>query len=405
MTRSFARAALAALLLCAFPPGADGASAKPAKMHHVTGLDGLSIDAPEGFVACDPESNRQLGNAPHPAVPALDHICSEFATTADTRVLLSAEDRFPILLFVRPVHDQRIPVSFFRDIPSDSMDTLTKAMCAYMAKDGPSLTDCTVSHASLGGREAIEAKAVMSTGAESASARFFYLPERGGTLVVAFVLFNAPGADAALSQAMIGRMLATAHMPPEPPPPTGSATLTAAAGVTLTVPKTWIACDAANAALLGNTPDPYDLHDELCPGNAAVRVVRLNGAALEYLHAEVRPMGIDADAFAASLSDDALAQARPRDCQDLSGRLEEPGAGVTDCTTAAGTLAGRPAKVTTFSITFVDPQTKLPYHGHARVIATPVKDGLLTVLVQAVSFSDPKISDQAEAIVSSVAVQ
>ena len=179
--------------------------------------------------------------------------------------------------------------------------------------------------------------------------------------------------------------------------------------MSIVVPRSWIACDAANAALLGNAPDPYDIRGAAChnaDGPAApLRALTLNGSSIQFLQVAWFSRNLDPDKFAASLSDDALAQERDHDCATISQAMSIPGLTVSGCATSSGTIAGRPSKIISFGAQFADPNTGTPFHDQVRAELIVVTGGVIEILLQGLSLSDPKIDAATDAIVASITVQ
>ncbi len=198
---------------------------------------------------------------------------------------------------------------------------------------------------------------------------------RGGNQVIHFYLassktgtmaFEVLGPASAKSYvgAYIAALADSVQVEPQDEAPAPDlVTLTPAPGVTMSVPKGWIACgDAAVNALLGNTPDPDNVGPRACVGASAHQKLMLfDPHRFHYSDMKVSYFTdkIDAGRFADLITPDALAKRQPKECADITKPLVDNGGTVLSCVESAGTLAGRPAKIVTI-VTSEETQPGVP---------------------------------------------
>ena len=406
--RSFLRALLVApLLFVSFAAGARSHHAAPSGggAHRIVPSPGYSMTIPDSWGSCDADMNRQLGAPSH--IDAMDIACGNNPRKPGDQLLESFEQGAPVMLFTYRETGSRFPSDFFADAPADVMAGIAKVVCAHTHF---LLHDCGMHTVKLDGHTAFEGDATLSANKPFA-VEFYILSLRSGTMMFFFL---TPEPMRAASAGAIRDIVASIHVPADPPLAEGTATLTPLPGLTMTVPRRWTACDTANNALLANGDDPYDIKGNACEdagdGNATgnVRVVTVDGTNIQFLNVAADQTAVDPDRFPRLLTDSALASSRDRDCgyavESINKKTGAPPT-VSDCTTSAGTIGGKPAKIVSYSATDVDDDTGLTIHAKVRVIVFPLNGHLAVVGLCATSYIEASITEATEGVLSSIVLQ
>jgi hypothetical protein len=377
-----------------------GAQAKPARPGHRLALSpGFSVDVPDGFASCDAATNKLLGNAPHLIV--LEPLCASAGLRKGGLMLVSMDRALPVTISTLFMPEFPITAEFFADPTPDVTEVMSKTICGGLLETFK-IESCSVQPGSVAGHAAFVADVTAVNPQKRRVAVRAYLVAGGsGAMAIAFFMLD-PAAPQAL--AVVERVAGSLTIEALPASaPAAFVSMAPMPGVTMSVPKDWGACDAANNALLANIP--ADVSANFCGGANGVRVFNPKPPYYESVEMESIAGKNDAGLVARMLKPDQLAKDRDEDCSQLTGPLTKDGDAVTSCETQAGTVGGRPAKVVAFTATEHDAHLPVPKQLAVRVIDVPLDDRTVEMRVWTSGPLKPVVTPSAEAIVSSVAIQ
>ena len=350
-------------------------------------------------MACDAASNRLLGNADHPKV--IQHSCDALQVRDLKLALVESDPRYPVAMVVTYSPEYEFPEDFIKSASPDTIVLLKDNMCARFAGRSQS---CDFQVTEIGGHSILAGDLIERAGPTPLAARLYLVPGEKG---VTGLLFQMPSPAPPNVRAMVETIAASLHidaLPPAPPPDTVS--IAAAPGVTVSIPKGWIACDAANNAVLGNTPDPRNLTAFMCAGSDGGELRFFDPRLFHGVNFDVSSTsnGPDPDKFAAQLQPAALEASRAKECQDWTTLLTKQGIGELSCDTAAGTLAGHPAKITTLTA-WVTVENGARQKGELRFEDVVYDKGLVRFAWQTTDALKPMVQPVEDAIAASIVIQ
>lgn len=326
----------------------SGAEAKGVRMVRIPLAPGFSFAVPQGFMACDAPTNRLLGNAEHPRV--MGQICAGAQRSGLQLLLMSSDPSRPIMILAFYTTDYVLPDAFISDASPELKGLMDRFICKSWIATHNIAQRCDLRTGSLAGRPAIIGNVEASDAHGSETAQFYIASSNTGTTLLE-VLAPASGRAylGTYAAAVVNSVEADQQQPPPPPPEL--VTLTPAPGVTMSVPKGWVACnDAATNTLLGNAPDPDHIGPRACE-DPSDRQKLLVFDPHRFHYSEIRISyltdKIDADKFADLLTPDSLARAQQEECNIIAKPLVDKGGTILSCVESAGALAGHPAKIVT----------------------------------------------------------
>ncbi len=226
-----------------------GAEAKPAS-HRLALSPGFSIDVPDGFASCDAAANKSLGNAPHLIV--LQQMCANLGLRKGGIILVNMDRALPVTISTLFMADFPVTAEFFANPTPDVTDVMSKAFCDGLLKEYQ-VGRCDVRPESVAGVAAFVADVTaINPQKRHARVRAYLVPGGSGVMAIAFFPAGSgraasPGARRACRRLGQGRGAYRSRAPT-------LVALTPVPGVTMSVPKNWGACDAANNALLADIP-------------------------------------------------------------------------------------------------------------------------------------------------------
>jgi hypothetical protein len=378
----------------------QGAQAKPARPGHRLALaPEFSIDVPDGFASCDAAANKLLGNAPHLIV--LEQMCANLGLRKGGIILVDMDRALPVTISTLFMADFPITAEFFANPTPDVTDAMSRMFCSGLLKEYQ-VERCDLRPASVAGRAAFIADAAaINPLKRQVAVRAYLVPGQSGVMAVAFFMLPPATAQALAVVERVAGSLKVETLPPPAPPVL--VTMTPAPGVTMSVPKNWGACDAANNALLGNIPAGASAN--FCAAASAPRFFNPKPPYYEFVETESIAGNNDAGLVAQMLAPAQLAKDRDQDCHQLTDPMTKDGDTVASCETQAGAVAGRPAKVVSFTATEHDARLPVPKQIAVRVIDVPLENRTVEIHVWTSGTLKPVITPAAEAIVSSVAIQ
>jgi hypothetical protein len=383
------------------------ASAKVDKFHRLSPMTGLSLTLPDGWAACDAESNRALGNQSARPLP-VQQICASGLNQPGDLLLMGFNEAQPVLLYAHRASQALFPPAMFVGASPEVMQAMSASVCKHgdVGING-GLEDCDLRVVQVSGRPAVVGTAVEAV-RRNLAVQFYAVSMRAGTMI--FVFVTPSSMDAPTAQEIRG-IMSTVHVAADPPPPAGTVTLTPAPGVSIAVPRSWLACDAANNALLGGAADAYSLRRDGCenppPAEEKLRVVALDGSNAQFVGIAMSPTDVTADEWASSLSDSQLAATRDRDCGFVAESISSADAKTTvsDCATSAGSVSGHPAKIVSYRTRAPDEDGNMIYHSFVRATLFVVNGQIGEVAQWSAGIVEPTISAASDAIAASVTVQ
>ncbi len=378
----------------------QGVDAKPARPSHLLALSpGFSIDVPDGYAGCDAATNRLLGNAPHLIV--LEQICANLGLRKGGIMLVNLNPAMPVTISTLFMPDFPITAEFFASPTADVTDMMTRTVCSGLLETFR-VERCDVRPGSVAGHAAFIAEvAAVDPQKRRAAVRAYLVPGSSGVMTVAFFMPDPAAPQAlALVERVVGSLKVEARPVPVPPAPVSIAPVP---GVTMSVPKDWGACDAANNALLADIPAGASAN--FCVGAGAARFFNPRPPYYESVETESIAGKTDAGLVAQMLKADQLAKDRDEDCRQLTEPLTKGGDTVMSCQTQASAVAGHPAKIVMFTASERDARLPVPKQLSVRVIDIPLDDRTVEIRVWTSGPLKPVITPAAEAIVSSVAIQ
>jgi hypothetical protein len=404
--RPFVLALLVApLLLLPFAASARHAS-RAAQWHSVSTMPGLSMTIPDGWAACDGDTNRALGNPGH--VAPIDHLCATSKIEPGDLLLASFNEAMPILLTVHREEKSLWPSAMYVGAPPEVLEGVGREVCKHSKRDGhDGFVDCSVHTLQVDGRVTFFGDGTVA-GHPDRAVQYFEVTTHYGAMTFTFDL-RRPTNQATLET--VRAIMASVRVTSDPPPPEGTVTLNPVPGLSLAVPKTWLACDDATNALFGNANDPYALRRQGCdahpPEYEKLRVVALEGNSAQFVGVTASPAQGNTTHWTDALTDSALAASRDHDCAYIAERASSGATplSVSDCATAAGTVAGYPAKIVSFKATQSDADSDLTYHSTVRSAIFVANGQIIDIVLCATSIVEPAISDGTEAVLASVAIQ
>jgi hypothetical protein len=172
----------------------------------------------------------------------------------------------------------------------------------------------------------------------------------------------------------------------------------------MTVPQSWSACDAASSALLTKAP-PQEAAG-FCAEAGTLRVFYPRPPYYQFVEigSTASPEKIDPDQVTRMLAADQLAKDHDADCRSVAAPMVEMGAVVAGCDDVAGNVAGRPAKIVTFTAVLSQPGKPGPSHIIGRNIAIPLTDRMIQVRLLSTSLLAPKFTPAIDQIVASLVI-
>lgn len=391
------RAGIFAVIVAALT-SVHGAEAKPAS-HRLALPSGFSIEVPDGFASCDAATNKLLGNAPHLIV--LDQMCASLELKKGGIILVNMNRALPVTISTLFMPEFPVTAEFFASPTPDVTEVMSTTVCRSLLETYK-VESCDVRPGQVAGHAAFVADVIaVSPQKRRAAVRTFLVPGGSGVMAVAFFM---PDPAAPQARALVARVENAFSVEPlaaaAAPAPVSIAPMP---GMTMSVPKTWGACDAANNALLANIPAVKSAN--FCTGAGTVRVFNPKPPYYESVETESIAGKNDAGLVAQMLKPDQLAKDRDEDCRQMTEPLTKAGDTVTSCETQASTVAGRAAKVVTFTATEHDTRLPVPKQLAARVIDVFFEDRMVEIRVWSSGPLKPTITTAAEAIVGSVTIQ
>jgi hypothetical protein len=350
-------------------------------------------------MACDAASNRLLGNADHPKV--IQHSCDALQVRDLKLALVESDPRYPVAMVATYSPEYEFPEDFIKSASPDTIVLLKDNMCARFAGRSQS---CDFQVSEIGGHSVLVGDLIERAGPEPLAARLYLVPGDKG---VTGLLFQAPSPMPSNVRAMIETIAASLHIDAfAPPPPPDTVSIMAAPGVTVSIPKGWIACDAANNAVLGNTPDPRNLIASQCRESESGELRFFDPRLFHGLNLDISSVldGPDPDRFAAQLQPAALEASRAKECQDWNTLLTQQGMSPLSCDTAAGTVAGRPAKITTITA-WMTIENGSREKGDLTFEDVPYGKGLVRFAWETTQTLKPMVQPVEDAIAASIVIQ
>lgn len=378
----------------------QGVQAKPARPSHRLALSpGISIDVPDGFASCDAATNRLLGNAPHLIV--LLQLCANLGLRTGGVMLVNMDHALPVTISTLYMADFPITAEFFANPTPDVTDVMSKTVCNGLLEKFK-VERCDVRPGSVAGRPAFIADVTAVNPLKRLVVVRAYLVASGsGAMAVAFFMLDPVAPQAlAIAEHVAGSLKVEMLPAPAPPAPV---TVTPVPGVTMSVPKDWGACDAGSNALLANIPAGASAN--FCGGAVAVRVFNPKPPYYESVETESVAGKNDARAVAQMLAPDQLAKDHDEDCRQVTAPMAKDGDTIASCETLAGAVAGRRAKIITFTASEHVAGLPVPRQVAARVIDIPLEDRTVEMRIWTGGPLKPVITPSIDAIVSSVAIQ
>jgi hypothetical protein len=375
-----------------------GAGAKP--VHRVELAPGYSVDVPDGFASCDAATNKSLGNAPHLIV--LRQMCASISARKNAAVLVSLDPAAPVTVSSLPLRNLPVTVDTFDQVDSGVVDIVKAGFCDEMLKPYR-LDTCDLRKGSVAGAPTFigDATGVNPQGLRL-TIRAYLLPGVADALAIAFFL-RAPVQPKSL--AATETIAASLRIAPVPAPaPASPVTLTIAPGVTVQVPKEWSACDSVSAAQLSNAlPDETA---KFCGNVTGLRVFHPRAPYYESVEIDSVPAQekIDPAQIARMVSADQVAKDREGNCREITAPLISGGAMIGSCDTEAGTVAGHPAVIGTFTATRSRGTNAGVTQIKGRSIEIPLEDRTIELRLSCESAIAAKITPDADGIVKSLAI-
>lgn len=403
------RIALVALLFLA-----TQADSKPSRtpLHHLVLGTGISVDIPDGWMACDPTTNVALHNAPR--ILAIENFCSSIRAQAtdklkpEVHVFLDSDEATRLMMGSFLERGYNIPDEYIANPTPQLLNEFEELFCkGIVAHSGFPISTCALHPTTFGGRPALIGE---SETRPSARGRFVGRVYLAASKVGAMSFVFAGAAPlSAKAQATIDQVAATMRI--EPPMPVAAPqliSLTPVAGLTIAIPKGWLSCDGPTDTTLGQVQDPLDSRSSACPAWLVTdHVIRmLDPASLHFVTLDVSSVdGGDQSDMAAHVTAGQVAEDHDQDCASLTADDAKTGFKLLDCRSEVTTLGGHPAKAVTLLETGRPDPTQFTANLKMRVIYVPIGTRLYTVSLMTSSALAPDFDATAEAILSSVAFQ
>jgi hypothetical protein len=375
------------------------AGAKGARPHRLSPAPGFSLSIPDGWMSCDAQANRTLGNADHPIV--LNRLCAGLEGGGRI-VLVYPDPSLPLMVMTTFTRQFSFPDKFLQAATPETILLTNDEICGRMIRSAFGAESCSVKVEMLAGHPVFSGEAVTM---KKSVLKFYIASGSGGALMV---LFATTTAVQPRVRAVMEEIANSLHIDPTPPQaPADFAQLSPGPGVTVSIPKNWIACDVANNALLGMAQDPDAMTAKMCnhPGAEKDTIVfdprPLNNLSINFNYGADT---VDADVFAKTLTPDALTQYRDGECSRMIKPLLDRGFTLDGCDAAAVQLAGHPARSVTVIASGPVDESKTKVGLEVRLIVIPYGKGVMTVRVNSVTMLKPMTDDEADAVVNSIAI-
>ena len=179
----------------------------------------------------------------------------------------------PIDLWISHSDDPAITEPALKSAPPEFITAMSNQLCAQARnRAGYDVGRCSWTLSTVAGHTALVWNSTQTSDRDPLKLpyemRAFSVADKGGYLtVLAMTPVMVRGKTDAVIRGLEESLLIDAGTP-DAPLPAEFVKLSPAPGVTVTVPKGWIACDATNDALLGNASDPLNARVQICGGMA-----------------------------------------------------------------------------------------------------------------------------------------
>ncbi len=307
----------------------------------VSVADGLSILLPGGWIACDGPTAKLLGSVPYPVGIAP---CKDFDGSGGGKMIFSNDTAHPLLVSMAFSPDLQLPAGFLENATPQMLKEFGDSNCekTFQIKAGQPGADCHYAIEMFNGHRALVGYvSVMDPrGAVSAvrSVMFFF---HGGGAIMMFVM---PKNNA---QRLADSILASVDL--DAPPLTVTVTplirLAPVAGVTVSVPDNWDACDAQTNARLGGKPAIPESKDAMCRNVADFKVYNPDPILLSSLRLGRADSNRILDRFTDQTTPESVALIKDELCREATRKFVVSGIAIDSCDVSIGALAGHRALV------------------------------------------------------------
>src|ERR1700749_1741849 len=237
-------AALAALLFVAGPAESKTAQVP---LRHVILAPGISVDIPDGWMACDPVSNKALHNSP--VVYAIASFCNSIKVHAEpgeniaVRAFIDSDFKTKMMMGSFFTDAYVMPDEYLAGATPQFLGEGEDIFCkGIVGRSGFPLDSCALRGETIGGRPALIGEIeAPPTKQGRLGGRFYLVSGRSGTM--AFVFAGALPFTAHV-QAVMDEVAGSMKVdPPEPISVAAPVSIAPVPGLTLSVPKNWTTCD------------------------------------------------------------------------------------------------------------------------------------------------------------------
>jgi hypothetical protein len=402
--------AFAAAALClAQPAFAKKAAQSEAPPTRIEIAPGVTIAVPQGWQACDKATTAALGAKP---LASGQQFSCGIAKAGVARIQLLRPgtnaalglmaDYLPYAYFSAEVLASPLPPEILQELKDDTCSISDM----FGTNRNEDIVSCSVVPVSVAGNGALLGTISLRESGQGAAThvlRIYHVPYPRGYLLLQI---EAPIAIGPRDQSVLDAMLASVQIETTAPLPPESVQLSPAPGVTLSVPKGWVACETEAQALLGGPPLPPASRDTSCKPAAEMWKLRtFNPQLLRNMSAAV---GYKSEADISQhdverLSGSRMEEVSRQHCEEQTQEIASGGETVEGCSLALGTLAGRKALVSTMTIAPKDGSASKRVYQTAYYL--PYERGYLVLVMVVPMLGMTACLPVQEAIVQSIAIQ
>lgn len=381
-------------------------------LRHVILAPGISVDIPDGWMACDPVSNKALHNAP--IVYAIESFCKTIRVhglpgeNIEVRAFIDSDFKTKMMMGSFFTDAYTMPDEYISGATPQFLGEVEDVFCkGFVGHSGFPLNSCAMRAATVGGRPGFIGETDISSKAEGRIAgKFYMVSSRNGTMMFVFagqIPFTAH--VQAVMEEVAGSMKIE---PPEPVSVVVPVPITPVPGLTMSVPKSWAACDSTIGTSLSPLPASAEMKASMCPAwlvtDHVFRAGDPRGPHFETVEISVLE-GQDIEAMTLHMSAEQIARDHDEDCRLLSEDSIKGGLKLVDCHSETGTLAGHAAKIVTVLESGRPNADQFTINSKMRVISVPVGNRLFAITLMTTSALTPEFDATGEAVLNSIALQ
>ncbi|HEX4303900.1 MAG TPA: hypothetical protein VHZ78_13970 [Rhizomicrobium sp.] len=307
----------------------------------VSVTDGMSILVPGGWNACDAPTAKLLGSVPYPVNLGP---CNGFDGRGGAKMIFGNDTAHPLFVSMAFSPDLRLPAGFLENATPEMLKEFGASNCekTFHIQVGQPGADCHYAVETFNGHFALVGYVSETDrhGAVSAVRSVMFFFHGGG----AILMFGMPKNNA---QGVVDGILASVALDA----PTSMVTVTTliklspAAGVTLSVPDNWDACDEQTNARLGDKPASPETKGAVCRNVADFKVYNPDPVLLSSLRLGRADSNRILDNFTDQSTPESLAPIKDELCREATRKFVAGGIAIDSCDVTIGALAGHRALV------------------------------------------------------------